>query len=463
MLDKRKTNRRRKIPLIRFFIFLAVALLAMKALKSNQGTETASEASIVPLSQIDKELEQRIEKPLTEYLSQFTHVVKPGETFYGILTEFEVSLKGANDVYQSLKPLGFPALFPGDSLVINRDSSGVLQKLELLSKCRYRYQVCCSDSSIMAQKCSLTVSTYTCMVNGVLETSLSEHMNQFGVSDAITSKFADIFAWDINFFLDPRKGDKFQILFEKKYAEGKFVGYGDVLAARYVNGQKEFLAFGLKDSEGRIKYYDANGKSVQKQFLKAPLSYSRISSGFTFRRKHPVLGYYRPHLGVDYAAPRGTPVYASADGKVSFSGRKGDFGNLVILTHGGAYETYYGHLHTISSKARSGMYVKQGDLIGTVGSTGMSTGPHLDYRMKRSGNFVNPASIIMPSNSSVESARKAEFEDHKNALSASFELRFPGRQGLYVLEINTPESGEPQVHQVIRTTYGGDDGGKSGS
>ncbi len=429
--------------------------------KGRGGEGTVPESTV---TQIDtSQFEKPVEKPLTQSISKLPYVVKSGDTFYGILNQFEISGRGANEVFLSLKPLGLPALFPGDSLVIGKDSTGRLKNLELLSRSKYRYQVTCSDSSIRAEKSSLAVSTHICLLNGVLETSLSEQIYQLGASDAITARFADIFAWDINFFLDPRKGDTFQILFEKKYAEGRFIGYGDILAARYLSGQKEFLAFGLRDSDGRVRYYDGSGKSVQKQFLKAPLSYSRISSGFTHKRKHPILGYYRPHLGIDYAAPTGTPVYAAADGKVIFSGRKGDYGNLVILSHGGVYETYYGHLHRITSNARTGNRVRQGDMIGTVGATGLATGPHLDYRMKRHGTFVNPSTIIMPSNSSVETARLEEFKGLKQSFSVMLNLRFPGRTGLHVLDVETPVSEEPVVNLVNRVSESRGDGSATGS
>ncbi len=405
------------------------------------------EAAIVPAITVNDQLNKTLEQPIGQLIS---YAIKPGDTFYGILAKLEVSSNWARQIINTLKPLDLPTLFPGDSLIVQKNAEGKIEGLELLSRSKYRFQVNCADSVIEVKKKPFEMTSYICMVNGILETSLSEDLYKYGITDVITWKFADIFAWDINFFLDPRKGDSFQIIFEQKFTEGRFAGYGEILAARYVNNGKEFLAFGVPDKEGRFLYYDQNGRSVQKQFLKAPLKFSRISSSFSYKRKHPILGIVRPHLGIDYAAPIGTPVSAAADGRVSFSGWKSGYGNMIILSHGGAYETYYGHLHSIGKKVRVGAFVKQGDQIGTVGSTGLSTGPHLDYRMKRHGSFVNPLTITPPSNGSVIHSRNMEFQNIKQACLTAMEHRFPGQAGLHILEIETPVAEEPVVHQITR-------------
>jgi len=443
---KNYRRRKRKIPLIRSLLIASVVFLIWKIVPRNHSADQTTpimEAAIVPtLPAVNNPLQKK-----TELLSC---AIKPGDTFYGILARFEINSDWTREILNSLKPLGLPQLFPGDSLIVKKSEDGKIEELELLSRSQYRFQVNCSDSLIEVKKKNIEVTSYTCMVNGILETSLSEDLYKYGISDVITWKFADIFAWDINFFLDPRKGDSFQIIFEQKFADGKFVGYGEILAARYVNNGKEFLAFGVPDSDGKLHYYDKNGKSVQKQFLKAPLKYSRISSKFSYNRKHPILGIVRPHLGIDYAAPTGTPVSAAADGRVSFSGWKDGYGKIVILSHGGAYETHYGHLHSIRSKIRAGAFVKQGDQIGAVGSTGLSTGPHLDYRMKRHGKFVNPLTIFPPSSGTITENRRIEFQNIKQVCLTAMEKRFPQQVGLHILEIETPVTEEPVVHQINR-------------
>jgi murein DD-endopeptidase MepM/ murein hydrolase activator NlpD len=428
----KKKNRKRGFPLIRIVISLTVIAFFWKSFRNNNSTseETIQSAAIVPSFQ---EIGREKASVVSDDLS--TYIVKSGDTFYGIMSRHEIPQATAVEIYNSLKPLGLPALFPGDSLVLKKDSSGTINKINLLSRLQYWYNVSLIGNQIKAEKKPLSTTRYICLLNGALETSLSEEVYKYGVSDVVTWRIADIFAWDINFFLDPRKGDTFQIIFEQKYAEGNFLGYGEILAAKYTNNGTVYYAFGFPDEDGKIRYYDLNGKSVQKQFLKAPLRYSRISSGFSYNRKHPILGIVRPHLGIDYAAPTGTPVYAAADGRVKFAGRKGGYGNLVILSHGSAYETWYGHLNAFGRGIRTGKVVKQSDKIGTVGATGLATGPHLDYRMKRGSGFVNPLKISMPSKESIETEKKSSFDLVKNSYLLSFDSRLPEQTGNFVLDI----------------------------
>jgi murein DD-endopeptidase MepM/ murein hydrolase activator NlpD len=299
------------------------------------------------------------------------------------------------------------------------------------------------DSGGLRAECwPLDRTVHRAVVKGRLETSLSEDLYKHRVGDALVGKIAMILAWDINFFIDPRTGDRFQILFEKEYAEGQFVGYGDVLAVKYVNSGRTHWAIGLENDEGELEYYNLDGRSVQKQFLKAPLRFSRISSGYTYRRRHPILGIVRPHLGIDYAAPRGTPVYAAADGKITFAGTKSGYGRHVRIAHGGAFETYYGHLHAIRSGIRSGVRVHQGDLIGTVGATGLATGPHLDYRMRRHGSFINPLTVQLPSKEAVPPEAMDRFTARKNACLFLLETRFV-EDGQYTVDIIHPRNDGP--------------------
>ncbi|MBN1602880.1 MAG: peptidoglycan DD-metalloendopeptidase family protein [Chitinispirillaceae bacterium] len=400
---------------------------------------TVQSAAIVPVFGPLKEVLPSLQDTIPKNNTRFkTHIVKPGDTFFGILLQYNISGDLCNKIYQSFSSLGFPKLHPGDSLVVSSCDKGVKDIL-FLSKKGHWFKACLDDSTITSEKKAVEMTTYIALVNGTLKTSLSEAMYRYGVSDIITGKFADIFAWDINFFLEPRKGDRFQIVFEQKYSEGRFHGYGEILAARYYSGTKVFTAYGRKTDSGVMQYFDENGKSLQKQFLKAPLRFSRISSGFTHKRKHPVLGIVRPHLGIDYAAPSGTPVLAAADGKITFAGRKGDYGNMVIVSHGGVYETYYGHLRSIGAKVKIGTHVTQGTIIGTVGATGLATGPHLDYRMKHHGAFVNPSSVQLPSQA------KAEFSPEDAFYSTVMDERFRNSEGLHIVEINDTESTKVQV------------------
>lgn len=448
--SEKNENRKRRFPLFRSVIFIAAIAFIWKSAKEHtfSNDQAIQEASLVQmLDPLDRKIEDALNKPISHYIHSDKHSfkVKEGDSFSSILSEYDISVEKSNEIYKLLKPLGLSKIFPGDSIVLHKNNNGSIEKFSFLSKSLYWYEINWSDSIIKADKIPVEISTYICLVNGVLKTSLSEQMNQAGVGNVITGEFADIFGWDINFFTDPRKGDTFQIVFEKKFAEGKFIGYGEILSARYKTINTAFYAFGIKDHDGMIRYYDENGKAVQKQFLKAPLRFSRISSGYSLHRRHPVLGIVRPHLGIDYAAPTGTPVSAAADGKVCFAGRKGGFGNLVILSHGGSFETYYGHLQKIL--VRSGTFVKQSETIGLVGATGLATGPHLDYRMKRGSEFVNPNKLNLPSNQSILPDQRIEFETIKASNMITFEKRFPNQLGLQILEIKSPEKTEIALSQ----------------
>jgi murein DD-endopeptidase MepM/ murein hydrolase activator NlpD len=459
-------NRKRKIPLIRFVVVLLIAAYVYSQFVSRHKPEDSSvqNAAIVPEFKSFKDIVPSLSDTILSYSSQLkTHIVKPGETFFGILSQFDISGDLCNKIHKSFASLGFPKLHPGDSLVVSSSDSGV-ENIRFLSKTGHWFKASLKDSTLTSEKKPVEMTTYNSIVNGTLETSLSEAMFSYGVSDIITGKFADIFAWDINFFLEPRKGDRFQIVFEQKYSEGRFYGYGEILAARYYSDTKVFSAYGRRDSTGTVQYFDDDGRSLQKQFLKAPLRFSRISSGFTYRRKHPILGIVRPHLGIDYAAPSGTPVMAAADGRVIFSGRKGDYGNMVILSHGGVYETYYGHLRSFGAKIRTGVHVTQGTTIGTVGATGLATGPHLDYRMKHHDTFVNPASVQLPSQTQLTDAERTDFASETNYYNTVMDQRFKNSNGLYVIEIKDEPAEKPVLtDKIILNSSGTAGGNESGS
>jgi murein DD-endopeptidase MepM/ murein hydrolase activator NlpD len=369
-----------------------------------------------------------------EYIS---HTVKPRQTLAGILDRFGFAPLEVNRIYRTLVDNGLTKIYPGDSLVLAFNDSCVPFQLSLLSRMQHWYTAAWRDTTIVVEKHPLAVIESRCLVNGVLETSLLEAMQNAGLGPYLACKLSDIFAWDINFFLDPRKGDTFQILFVQKYAENRLVGYGDVLAARYTCNGKDFYAIGFSDASNIVQYYDRSGKSVQKEFLKAPLRFSRISSGFSYHRKHPILGIVRPHFGIDYAAPAGTPVYAAAEGKIMSAGWNGNYGKMVAISHGGSYATYYGHLASIASGIHGGAYVRQGQMIGTVGATGLATGPHLDYRMKRNGNPVNPLTVVLPSKSGIGDEDREAFNRVNASFCALMDHRCANTYGYYMLDVKS--------------------------
>jgi murein DD-endopeptidase MepM/ murein hydrolase activator NlpD len=227
-------------------------------------------------------------------------------------------------------------------------------------------------------------------VAGEVRRSMFEAMESMGESPQLVLELVEIFSSDFDFTADTRQGDRFRLLVEKRYAGDQFVDYGQVLVAQYLSDGRVLTGVGFEPAGGRLAYYGPDGRSLKKSFLKSPLEFTRITSGFTYARPHPVLGGVRPHLAVDYAAPVGTPVRAVADGTVVVAGWNGGNGIQVHLRHHAGYETIYNHLSRLGPGVRAGGRVAQRQVIGFVGSTGLSTGPHLDYRVAKNGRFVNP-------------------------------------------------------------------------
>ena len=245
------------------------------------------------------------------------------------------------------------------------------------------------------------------VVQGVITSSLFAAVNGAGEEDQLALDLAEIFAWDIDFHTELQKGDSFKVAVEKLYLDGRLSRYGRILSAEFVQGDRTLRAvrFDGKASQG---YYSPDGKPLRKAFLRSPLKFSRISSGFTRSRFHPILKTVRPHFGVDYAAPVGTPVMASGDGVVILAGWDGGYGKTVKIRHPNGYQTLYGHLSRIN--VRPGQRVTQEQYIGSVGMTGLATGPHLDYRMIKDGVFVNPLKIQSPRAEPVPRRERAAFE-----------------------------------------------------
>lgn len=230
-------------------------------------------------------------------------------------------------------------------------------------------------------------------------------------------ELSDIFAWDIDFSNDIRNGDSLKLIVEELWVGEAFKGFGNILAVEFINNGKSHTAYRFEHN-GHADYYNHKGQSLRKTLLRSPLKFDHISSYFSRKRLHPKLRIYRPHLGVDYAAPHGTPVSAAGGGTVVFAGYKGQNGKMVKIKHKGGYETYYGHLSRIPGKIKKWRNVSQGDVIGYVGSTGLATGPHLDYRIKRFSKFINPLKVDLPRGNAVPKKLMAEFKRRINGFEA---------------------------------------------
>jgi murein DD-endopeptidase MepM/ murein hydrolase activator NlpD len=244
---------------------------------------------------------------------------------------------------------------------------------------------------------AVTLQTRTQMKSGEIRSSLFAATDAADVPDSIAVELADIFSGDIDFHRDLRRGDRFTVVYEVLESGGEVLRSGRVLAAEFVNQNKTYRAIFFEDAAHRGGYYTPEGKNLKKAFLRSPLEFSRISSGFTASRFHPILQKWRAHRGVDYAAPTGTRVRATADGVVELAGTQGGYGKVVILRHQGAYSTCYGHLSAFARGIHAGSRVTQGEIIGYVGATGWATGPHLHYEFRVAGKQTNPLAVALPS------------------------------------------------------------------
>ena len=247
------------------------------------------------------------------------------------------------------------------------------------------------------------------VVIATIDYSLFEAVRKSGERSELAWKLSDIFAWDIDFIRDIQPGDRFKVLVEKRYWEGKLAGYGKIQAAVFINKGNRFDAFLHKDANGVSGYYDGKGNSLQKAFLKAPLAFSRISSKFTTKRMHPILKKVRYHPGVDYAAPMGTPIKTVGDGVITRIGYSKTMGNHVIIRHCNGYVTRYYHMSKFAKGMKKNKKVLQGEIIGHVGMTGLATGPHLCFGIKKNGKLLNPLTYNAPSATPVNPLEMEQF------------------------------------------------------
>ena len=258
--------------------------------------------------------------------------------------------------------------------------------------------------------------------SGEINSSLFAATDAVGIPDAIAIQLAEVFAADIDFYRDLRKGDRFSVVYETQNQHGQIARSGRILSAEFINNDKVYNAYWFATENGTGNYYTSDGASLRKAFLRSPLEFSRVTSGFTTARKHPILQTWRAHKGIDYGAPTGTKVRAVADATVEFAGKQNGYGNLILLKHQGTYSTAYGHLNGFAADLRKGQRVKQGDIIGYVGQTGLASGPHLHYEFRINAQQVNPLSIDLPHAIPLEPAQLAQFKTSIEPLQTKLEL-----------------------------------------
>lgn len=265
-----------------------------------------------------------------------------------------------------------------------------------------------TDDGFRAERRKIPYERRVLTIVGSIEDNLVSALGEGKEPLLLALRLSDIFAWDIDFTSDLREGDVYVVLVEGLYLNDEFKKFGEVLSAAFMNDDRKHTAYRF-ELNGKASYFDTDGKALTKTFLRAPLSFRRISSHFSHRRFHPILRTYRAHHGVDYAASTGTPISATAAGMVTFAGRRGQYGNLVIVQHHNHYVTYYGHLSRFARNIRRGIKVSQGDVIGYVGATGLATGPHLHYEMRLAGKFINPLTVSDTRAAAVPESLMAQF------------------------------------------------------
>lgn len=378
----------------------------------NGGDQTQSSGQVAPLVRYDT----------------LTAKIKVGESFNSIAKGLGLQPGETSALLSGIKKNFLFKLYAGQVYrVIYKasDPNREIQAFILEDRFSERKHVLARDvsaSSVSApmlaafayQMADIPVRTDTVAVAGNLTTNLYDAFISKGETPALIQLVTKIFAWDVDFFKDPRVGDAFSLLVEKRYGEdGTFRGYGQVLSAKYVNRGKEFYGILYKGS-----YFDQNGGSLEKLLLKAPLNFAHVSSGFSSSRLHPILGVNRPHWGVDYAAPKGTKIFAAGDGTIEYAKWVNGYGKTMKIRHNGVYSTYYAHLNGFASGMGAGRRVRQGETIAFLGMTGLATGPHLDYRVECQGRFINPTSLKMEAKAGVAETDKKAFSDQRDMLLA---------------------------------------------
>ncbi len=324
--------------------------------------------------------------------------VRPGQTAEGALVEAGMDPAGAFEVLRTLDSrVDLRRIRPEDRFLIFRSRSGDLRRLEYQRNPEQRVVVTPAGAAYRAEVETIPVHVVLRKLAGTVTDNLYLSLTASGGDPALVVEFADLFSWDFDFFTDTRNGDRFELLVEDRTVGGQPAGFGRIVAAGYLpagaDEPLEAIHYAWGDQAGQDGYYLPDGRSVKKFFLKSPLNYRRISSTFTTARMHPILKKLRPHLGVDYAAAAGTPVVALGNGKVVDASWHGGFGRTVKIKHNATYLTQYAHLSRYGKGIRAGTRVKQGQVIGYVGASGLATGPHLDFRVQANGRWINPLTL----------------------------------------------------------------------
>ena len=336
--------------------------------------------------------------------------VANGDTLSTAFAKVGLSATALHEALSSSKEAKqFSRLKVGQELEFRLSPDGQLESLHSKVSDLESITLSKSEKGYTFKRDQVKPEVQTAYAHGVIDSSLFLAAKRAGLSHNLTMDLANVFGYDIDFAMDIRDGDEFELVYEEKVVNGKPIGTGNILSARFTNRGKTFTAVRYTDKQGNTSYYSADGASMRKAFIRTPVDFARISSRFSNGRRHPILNKIRAHKGVDYAAPRGTPIKAAGDGKIALAGRKGGYGNTVVIQHGSRYRTLYAHMQGFAKGIRTGGSVKQGQIIGYIGTTGLSTGPHLHYEFQVNGTHVDPLSQKLPMADPIARNEKQRF------------------------------------------------------
>jgi murein DD-endopeptidase MepM/ murein hydrolase activator NlpD len=349
--------------------------------------------------------------------------IRRGDTIGSVLARLGVDDPAAL-VFLRTNPSARPLyqLRPGKPLSVETDDEGRLISLRFVTGDGERLTIARRGDELAAQTAAAPVEIRWKMAAGEIQSSLFGAADAAGLPDSVTLQLADVFAGDIDFYHDLRRGDRFSVVYEMRYVDGEPVGVGRIVAAEFDNRGRAFRALLWRGDDGREDYFTDDGAPMRKAFLRSPMEFSRVTSGFSNARFHPIMQDWRAHKGVDYAAPTGTPVRATGNARVTFAGKQNGYGNVIELRHQGAFSTLYAHLSRLAPQVRAGARVAQGEVIGYVGQTGWATGPHLHYEFRVGGEQRNPLTVALPSSEPLAPAHRLAFAERAAPAAAQLAL-----------------------------------------
>jgi murein DD-endopeptidase MepM/ murein hydrolase activator NlpD len=357
--------------------------------------------------------------PIGPPLTAVSYVVRSGDTLERIFRQLGFDLADLADIRAAAQQRShIDQLMRGESITLLQ-RGGVLEGLERDLSLTEKLQVYRGDDGFAASVLPRAIVATSTRAHGRIDSSLFDAGAAAGLQDQTILKLAQVFGWDIDFILDLRRGDSFDVLYERLAEHGRYLQDGEILAARFVNDGREFRTVRYVRPDGSAGYFTPDGRSMAKAFLRAPLEFRRVSSRFSTGRYHPILNVIRAHRGIDYAAPQGTPVRAAGAGRVRFRGVQGGYGNVIEIDHGSGIVTVYGHLSRIAPAVRPGARVAQGQMIGNVGMTGLATGPHLHYEYRVNGTFVDPARVKLADATPIDPTLLEDFKVSTTPLLAA--------------------------------------------